>query len=89
MHRKAVFFLAGVFLTIALVVPPIVIVLQTESSINDIIIARNDPGSDTGGNITALEIINANRQRNLVLIGVIEIVFAILFVIALWYGINH
>ena len=44
MHRKAVFFLAGVFLAVALVAPPIILIMQADSDLDNYIIARNNPG---------------------------------------------
>ena len=52
MHRKAVFFLAGVFLVVALVVPPVVLLLQADNDLDNYIIAQNPSGHQTGGNVT-------------------------------------
>ena len=37
MHRKAVFFLAGIFLVVALVVPPVILLLQADKDLDNYI----------------------------------------------------
>ena len=44
MHRKAIFFLAGIFLVLALVVPPIILVLQSDNDLDNYIISQNPNG---------------------------------------------
>ena len=40
MHRKAVFALAGVFLAMALVVPPTIFIIQSQSDLNKLIVIK-------------------------------------------------
>jgi hypothetical protein len=49
MHRKAVFALAGVFLAVALVAPPVILILQADRDLDNYIIARDNPGLETSG----------------------------------------
>ncbi len=51
MHRKAVFALAGVFLAVALIVPPLIFVLQADHDLDNLIVARDNPGLVTSGNL--------------------------------------
>ena len=89
MHRKAVFFLAGVFLAVALIAPPIILIMQADSDLDNYIIARDNPGLQTGGNITITDEISENHQTTFTIVAIIEVIFVILFVITLYYGINH
>jgi len=43
MHRKSVFSLAAVFLLVALIVPPVLVILQTDNTIYKYIIPTNSP----------------------------------------------
>jgi hypothetical protein len=89
MHRKAVFALAGVFLTVALIAPPVILILQADHDLDNYIIARDNPGLETSGNVTIIDEINENHQTTFTLVAIIEVIFVILFVITLYYGINH
>ncbi len=91
MHRKAVFALAGVFLAVALVVPPILLIVQSDNDLDNYLTHQNDQGLKTGGNGTLvfLQEINEGRQNTLIIIAVIEVVFVLLFAITMYYGINH
>ena len=89
MHRKAVFALAGVFLAVALVAPPVILILQADHDLDNYIIARDNPGLETSGNVTIIDEINENHQTTFTLVAIIEVIFVILFVITLYYGINH
>ena len=89
MHRKAVFFLAGVFLAVALIAPPIILILQADKDLDNYIIARDNPGLQTGGNITITDETSENHQTTFMIVAIIEVIFVILFVITLYYGINH
>ena len=44
MHRKAIFFLAGIFLIVALVVPLEILVLQSDNDLDNYIISQNPNG---------------------------------------------
>jgi len=90
-HRKRVFTIAAAFLIIALVVPPTLVVLAVNNTIYNIIIPGTRPsqGSPTGIQIT---ITNQERQTyNTVIIvaALIEVIFIALFVVTIYYGINH
>jgi len=43
-HRKAVFFLAGIFLVVALVVPPVLLILNSDHDLDNLIAAENPNG---------------------------------------------
>lgn len=91
MHRKAVFFLAGVFLVVALVVPPVVLLLQADNDLDNYIIAQNPTGHQTNGNVTTLtpEELQENHNKIFIVVAAIEVIFVALFVVTLYYGINH
>jgi hypothetical protein len=91
MHRKAVFFLAGVFLVVALVVPPVVLLLQADNDLDNYIIAQNPTGHQTNGNVTTLtpEELQENHNTIFIVVAAIEVIFVALFVVTLYYGINH
>lgn len=88
MHRKALFFLAGVFLAIALMAPPIILIGQANSDLNNII-AQNNPGMETNGNIPTSDQISQSHQATLILVVIIEVIFVILFAITLYFAINQ
>ena len=89
MHRKAVFALAGVFLTVALVVPPALFIIQANTDLDKLIVIQNNMGLVTGGNATISNQISANHTNTLVIFTIIEAVFLPLFAVTLYYGINH
>jgi hypothetical protein len=89
MHRKAVFFIAGVFLVVALVVPPVLLILQSDHDLDNFIIAQNPNGLQTNGNITITDEIGENNQSTYTIAAVIEVVFVSLFAVTMYYGINH
>ncbi len=91
MHRKAVFFLAGVFLVVALVVPPIVLILQADKDLDNYTIIANPNGLQTNGNITTLTPaeIQENHTNTFIIVTIVEAVFVTLFAVTLYYGINH
>jgi hypothetical protein len=89
MHRKAVFFLAGVFLAVALIAPPIILIMQADSDLDNYIISRDNPGLQTSGNVTIIDEINENHQTTFTIVAIIEVIFVILFAVTLYFGINH
>ena len=91
MHRKAIFILAGVFLVIALVVPPAILLQQNDNDLDNYIISQNPNGMQTNGNITILtpEELQENHNTTLILVTIVEVVFVVLFVVTLYIGINH
>jgi hypothetical protein len=89
MHRKAVFALAGIFLAIALVVPPLIFILQADHDLDNLIIIKDNPGLATSSNGTITDQTTENHNTNLIYAATIALVFVVLFVIALYYGVNH
>jgi hypothetical protein len=89
MYRKSLFFLAGVFLAVALVVPPIVLILQAETDVNNLIIVEDNPAMATSGNYSDPSALHQSHQTNYILVAVIEVVFVILFAVTLYYGLKQ
>lgn len=91
MHRKAVFILAGIFLVIALVAPPVILILQADNDLDNYIIAQTPNGLETSGNITTLTPAELQETHNttLIIVAIIEVVFVSLFAVTLYYGLNH
>jgi hypothetical protein len=89
LQRKAVFALAGVFLAIALVVPPLIFVLQADRDLDNIIVIRDNPAQASSGNVTITDETSENHTTNLIIAGIIYAVFIPLFAVTLYYGINH
>jgi hypothetical protein len=89
MHRKAVFALAGIFLAVALIVPPLIFILQADHDLDNLIITRDNPGLATSGNATITDETTENHNTNIIYAAIIELVFVVLFAVALFYGINH
>ena len=93
MHRKRVFTIAAVFLVIALVVPPVFVVLAVNNTtLYKYLVPGTSPvqGSPTG--ITTILVTSSERQAYLeavIIAAAIEIVFIALFLYAMYYGINH
>ncbi|MCW3983015.1 MAG: hypothetical protein NWE96_03365 [Candidatus Bathyarchaeota archaeon] len=92
MYSKAVFALAAVFLAVAIVVPILVLSLQAQNDLERLIIIQNPSGMETDGNSTALPDIaeiRASHQTSYLIAGFVAAVFVALFVVTLYYGINH
>ncbi len=91
MHRKAVFILAGIFLVIALVAPPVILILQADNDLDNYIIAQTPNGLETSGNITTLTPaeLQENHNNTLIIVAIIEVIFVSLFAVTLYYGLNH
>jgi hypothetical protein len=90
MHRKAVFALAAVYLAIALVTPPVLLILQADKDFDNFITARNNPGLATSGNATSeIYTMHEHLQTTFTLIAIIEAIFVTLFAITIWFGIKH
>ena len=90
MHRKLVFSVAAVFLVIALVIPPALVILQTNNTIYKNLIPGIYPTQGT----TNITITVTPQQRdnfnNAVIAGIIiETIFIVLFAITIYLGINH
>jgi hypothetical protein len=89
MHQKAVFALAGFFLAVALVVPPVILLIQADQDLDNLIVVQDNPALATSGNITIAQETSERHQANLLIIIIIEIVFVILFAVTMYYGISH
>jgi len=89
MRRKLAFVLAGIFLAVALVAPPVILILQADSDLDNYITATQNQGMATGENATILDEINENHQTTFMLVAIIEVLFVALFAISIWYGINQ
>ena len=89
MHRKAVFVLAAVFLVVALVVPPVLLIMESDHDLDNYINSKQNPnGLQTNGNITIADERNENFQTYSIA-AIIEVVFVALFAVTIFYGINH
>jgi hypothetical protein len=90
MHRKKIFLLAAVFLVVALVVPPVIVILQADNTIYKYIIPGVSPtqGSDNI-TITITPTERSNYNNAVILAAIIGVIFILLFVITMFYGINH
>ncbi len=88
-HRKAVFALAGVFLAVALVAPPVVLLIQADQDLDNIIIAQDNPALATSGNVTIAQETSERHQVNFMIILIVEVVFVILFAVTMYYGISY
>ena len=87
MHRKLVLSVAAVFLIIALVIPPALVIVQTNNTIYKNIIPGIYPTQGTT-NITIT--VTPQQRDNAVIAGIkIETIFIVLFAITLYLGINH
>ncbi len=90
MHRKAIFFLAGIFLIVALVVPPIVLIMQADHDLDNYTIVSNPNGLQTNGNITLTPAeLQENHNNTFIIVLIVEVVFVTLFAVTMFYGINH
>ena len=91
MHRKAFFILAGIFLIVALAVPPIILIQQAASDLDNYIVSQNPSGHQTNGNVTILtpEKLQENHTTTFIIVAAIDVIFVALFAITLYYGVNH
>lgn len=89
MHRKKVFFLAAIFLSVALAVPPIFFITLASSELNAYIEEQRNPSGHLTGNVTFIEQISQTRQTVYLIIIAIEAVFIVLFAVTAWIGISH
>jgi hypothetical protein len=86
MHHKKIFALAGVFLAVALVAAPVILYFE---GVSELVVYENQPIHQTGGNLTFPEQIQQSRMNAYILVAVVEAVFVLLFVVTMYYGINH
>jgi len=90
MHKKRVFLLAAVFLVVALVIPPVLVILQANNTVYKYIIPGNYPTQGSTNitiTITPQEHENYNNAITIALI--IAVIFIVLFATTIYYGINH
>jgi hypothetical protein len=85
MHHKKIFALAGVFFVVALSAPPLILYFEGASEL----VAYENTGHQTAGNMTFLEQVQQSRQNSYILVAVVEAIFVLLFVVTIYYGINH
>jgi hypothetical protein len=88
MRKKALFFLAGVFLAIALAGPTILLINQANSDLNNII-AQENPGMETSRSIPTSDQVSQSHQTTFILILLIEAIFVSLFAITIYFAINQ
>jgi hypothetical protein len=90
MHRKFVFALAAVFLVVALVVPPTLVLIQTNNSIYKYINPMINPAQGTT-NVTIIVTSQERQNYNnaITYAAIIEVIFILLFASTIYYGINH
>jgi hypothetical protein len=79
------------FLAIALIVPPIVLLTQADNDLDNYANLINNPSQVTGGNATFTDVfeLNESHQTAFIIVLVVEDVFVTLFVVIVWFGINH
>ena len=63
MHRKPVFVLAGIFLAVALIVPPVILLIQSDQDIDNYVTVQNNPGMVTAGNTTFIQEVNESHKQ--------------------------
>jgi hypothetical protein len=87
MNKKA-FALAGIFLSIALIVPPIALITQSAADIDNIINQAPNLADETQaqGFIEAIQ----NRHRNIfAIVLMVEVICVALFALLLWIGLTR
>jgi hypothetical protein len=89
MQRQVVFVLAGVFLAVALIVPPLIFIMQADNDLDNLIITQNPNALQTSGNVTITDETRESHQTNIIIVSIVEVVFVSLFAIAAYYGINQ
>jgi hypothetical protein len=76
-------FFAGIFfLALALIAPPIILIMQSDSDLDNYITPTQNQGLATSGNATILDEINENNQTTFLLVSTIESIFVVLFAIS-------
>ena len=90
MHRKLVFSVAAVFLIIALVIPPSIVILETNNTVYKYIIPGVTPSQgSTNVTITVTPQQRDNFNTAITIALIIEAIFIVLFSITIYVGINH
>jgi ABC-type sulfate transport system permease component len=90
MHNKVVFALAGVFMIIAIVVPIVLFSLQAQGDLQNLIILQNPAGGETvNSTIPEIAQVQSAHQTTYIISISVAVVFILLSVLMLYYGINH
>jgi hypothetical protein len=90
MHRKLVFLLSAVFLAVALVVPPVLVILQTNNTVYKYIVPGTNPTQgSTNITITLTPQERYNYNNAIIAALTIAVVFIFLFAVTIYYGISH
>lgn len=91
MHRIRVFIVAAVFLVIALTIPPTIVFLALNDTIFRYLVIGNPSSSQRVTNVT-LTITpqqRTNINNSIIIAAILEVIFIALFIVTLYYGINH
>lgn len=72
-------------MAVALSAPPVILYFEGASEL----VAYENTGHQTAGNMTFLEQVQQSRQNAYILVAAVEAVFVLLFVVTMYYGINH
>jgi len=88
--HKAFFALAAVFLAVAIVVPVALLLTQAESDLDNYIITQNPTGmrTQTNASLPTAEELQQSHADTLIIVLVVEVVFVLLFMTALYYGLK-
>ena len=89
MHRKPIFALAAIFLAVAVIVPPVLFILQADNDLDNLIVTQNNQGLSTSGNVTITDEAGENHTNNIIIFAVIEAIFLPAFAITLYFALNH
>ena len=89
MNHKVLFALAGTFLAVALIFPPVIFALTNDNDLDNFVRNYNNPTHSTGGNVTIIDEINENNTNAYIIIIIVEVVFVLLFTVTMYSGINH
>ncbi len=84
MKRKA-FVVAGIFLAIALIVPPVLIHVHSDA---DLINILSQSGEDATQVQEAIQAINQVNLELFIIVGVVDVVSIILFAVLLWIALK-
>ena len=76
-------------MAVALIVPPLIFILQADHDLDNLIVARDNPGLVTSGNATITDETTENHNTDIVYAAIIEAVFVAAFAVTLYYGMNH
>lgn len=90
MNRIVMFGAAAVFLSIALVMPVAILLIQADRDLDNLIIYQNPTGMQTGDNVTvpSIDQIQENHTNTLAEIMILELVCIPLFIVSIYYGIK-